>query len=426
MNMGRLFEQGLEVLPQYLTALGIGLLIGLERERNPTAKAGLRTCALVSLAGAVSVAISQALAAPYIVAVGLAAVAAMIIAAYYPHREPAQEIDSGTTTTAAVILCYLLGAMVLAGFARLAVILGVLAAALLHFKAELGGVVRTLERKDIVSILQFALLAFVILPLLPDRNYGPYGVLNPREIWLMVVLISGLSLSGYVALRLVGNKHGGMLIGFFGGLVSSTATTLAYARHAHNRNGIASLDVTVIVTASLVLLLRLAVVAAIVAYGILPALLPVLAAGFLSGAIAFAIIQHKNYGSRELEVPPVRNPAELGTAFVFGMFYVVVLLISAWLIDIWGSEGVYVVALVSGSIDVDAIWLTNLHLYDLGQQAGSEAVTAIVIAVAANAAVKLGIVRIAGSALLFRSCLIPVAASLAGMAIALSVLHWST
>ena len=150
MSFNWLAGEGLERLPLYLTALAIGLLIGLERERNPTAKAGLRTCALVALAGAMSAALAETFSAPAIIAVGLGAVALMMIAAYYHHHEAFHEWDPGTTTIAAVIGCYLLGAMTLAGFARLAVILGILVTVLLYFKAELGGVARKLERRDLV------------------------------------------------------------------------------------------------------------------------------------------------------------------------------------------------------------------------------------------------------------------------------------
>jgi len=169
MSLVWLAGQGLETLPQYLTALAIGLLIGLERERNPAAKAGLRTCALVALAAAISATLAAAFDAPALIAVGAGAVALMVIAAYYHHHEDAHERDPGTTTIATVIVCYLLGALALTGRARLAVIL---ATVLLYFKAEPGGAARKLERRELVSILQFAVIAFVVLPLLPDRGNG--------------------------------------------------------------------------------------------------------------------------------------------------------------------------------------------------------------------------------------------------------------
>lgn len=213
MNLDWLDEQGLGRLPQFATALAIGLLIGLERERNPTAKAGLRTFTLVALSGAAAAGLAEAFGAPSIIAVGLGAVAFTMIAAYYHHHEPFHEEDPGTTTIAAVLVCYLLAAMVVMGEARLAVIVAIITALLLYFKTELHGLARNLQRRDLISILQFAVVAFVVLPLLPDREFGPYGALNPRHIWLMVVLISGVSLAGYVALRVVGRERGAMLLG---------------------------------------------------------------------------------------------------------------------------------------------------------------------------------------------------------------------
>ena len=421
MNLDWLAGQELERLPQFLTALAIGLLIGLERERKPTAKAGLRTFALVALAGAMSATLAETFAAPAIIAVGLGAVAFMMIAAYYHHHEAFHEWDPGTTTIVAVIACYLLGAMTLTGFARLAVILGILATALLYFKEELGGVARRLERRDLVSMLQFAVVAFVVLPLLPDRGFGPYAALNPRHIWLMVVLISGVSLAGYVALRLVGREHGAMLLGLFGGLVSSTATTLAYSRYARSGSEFTGLAGAVIVTANLVLLVRLAVLAAITAPGILGVLGPVLAVALAAGAAVFAIGQRRNRPPQELTLPPIGNPAELRTALGFALLYAGVLLLVAWLDALVGSKGVYAVALASGLVDVDAISLTSLRLYVLGSLTPAQAATVIVLAVSANAVFKLGIVRVVGGGALLRRCLPAMMAMAAGAGLGLAL-----
>jgi uncharacterized membrane protein (DUF4010 family) len=414
MNLDWLAEQGLDRLPQFLTALAIGLLIGLERERNPTAKAGLRTFALVALTGAASAVIAEKFSAPSIIAVGLGAVALTMIAAYYHHHEEFHDWDPGTTTIAAVISCYLLAAMVMAGYARLAVILAVLATVLLYFKAELRGVAHNLERRDLISILQFAVVTFVVLPILPDRAFGPYDALNPRHIWLMVVLISGVSLAGYVALRFVGREHGAMLLGLFGGLVSSTATTLAYSRYARTGSGVAGLAVTVIVTANLVLLARLAALAAILAPGILAVLAPVLGAGLVAGGAVYALGQRRSAPQDELTMPQISNPAELRTALGFAVLYAVVLLLAAWLAELAGSKGVYAVALASGLTDVDAITLSSLRLYGLGTLSAAQVTTAIVLAVSANAVFKLGIVGVVGGGALLRRCAPAMAAMAAG------------
>ncbi|MEX0637285.1 MAG: MgtC/SapB family protein, partial [Burkholderiales bacterium] len=208
---------------RFAASLGIGLLIGLERERNPAAKAGVRTFALIALAGTLAAFVDAALGGAWVVPVGLAAVAAMLIAAYW--RIGADE-EPGTTTVAAATVCYLLGVMVGTGETAIAGALAIGVTALLYFKPEIEGFSTALERHEQVSVLQFLIVTFIVLPILPDRAYGPYDVLNPRQIWLMVVLISGIGLASYVALRLAGERAGVLLAGALGGLVSSTATTV--------------------------------------------------------------------------------------------------------------------------------------------------------------------------------------------------------
>ena len=290
MNTDWFNQPGLERLPDFLTALAIGLLIGLERERNPAAKAGLRTFALVAMAGAAAATLAGVLEAPSIIAAGLVAVAFTMIAAYYHHHEVLHESDPGTTTIAAVMVCYLLAAMAMTGLARLAAMLAIVATSLMYFKAELHGVAHRLERRDLVSILQFAAVAFVALPLLPDRAFGPYGALNLHHLWFMVVLISGVSLAGYAALRLVGREHGAVLLGVMGGLVSSTATTLAYARYARKDIGLTGFAATVVIAANLVLLVRLTVLAAVVAPATLTVLAPVLATALAAGVAVAGLL----------------------------------------------------------------------------------------------------------------------------------------
>ena len=408
--------QGLEHLPELLTALAIGLLMGLERERKPTAKGGLRTFALIALSGAVAPLLAKTLDAPSVAAVGLGAVAFTMIAAYYHHHEKSHERDPGTTTIIASLVCYLLGAMVTVGHARLAVMLAIIATTLLYFKAELGGAARGLERRDLVSILQFALVAFVVLPLLPDRGFGPYGALNPRHVWLMVVLISGVSLAGYVVLRLLRGENGAVLLGMLGGLVSSTATTLAFARHARESDKFITLSAVVIATANLALLVRLAVLAAIAAPAALPALAPALGAGLAAGVGTFALMQRRKPGGPAPAAPPVENPAELRSALAFAAFYAAVLLVVAWVSDLAGSRGVYALAAASGLVDVDAITLSSLRLFGLGTLSASDAATAVVVAVAANTAFKLGVVRVVAGPQLFRRCLPPLIAAVAAAA----------
>ena len=410
--------EGTEIahLPAFAISIAIGLLIGLERERHPGAKAGLRTFALVALLAAVLAYLGDVLATPWMLIAGLAVVGTMIVAAY--ARAEAYS-EPGTTTVVALLICFGLSAMVWYGQARTAIMLTVVTVILLYFKAELRGLTRRLTRRDLISILQFAVLTLVVLPILPDQNYGPYGALNPHQIWLVVVLISGISLIGYIALRLVGQRFGAPLLGFLGGLVSSTATTLVYARHARNQQEMQTLSVFVIVIANVVVLIRLAVLCAVFSPAMMKTLGPVLASGFLAGMAALLYLWRREPTVGEAPMPKIKNPTELQAALGFAVVFAVVVFLSAWLSDIAGTKGLYALALVSGLTDVDAITLSVLRLFNMHQQAPQPVATAIVFAIASNIVFKLGLVLAAGGATLFRRCVLPMTAVATGLVVAI-------
>jgi uncharacterized membrane protein (DUF4010 family) len=344
--------------------------------------------------GTLAALLSTKLGSPWLLITGLLAVAGMIISAY--HNQPSEENDPGTTTVIALLLCYGLGAMIWYGFAKLSIMLAIAVTALLYFKPELRGISQRLTRRDLVAVLQFAVLTFIVLPILPDQNYGPYDAFNPHQAWLMVVLISGISLAGYTALHTVGARYGAPLLGFLGGLVSSTATTLLYAKNSKSNQTMAHLAASVIVIASMVVLVRLFVISGIVAFGSLSGLLPVLAGGFLFGLAVALYNWRKMTNASKLDIPETSNPAELRTAIGFGLFYVIVLLGSAWMQDIAGNQGLYAVAVVSGLTDVDAITLSSLRLFNLGQLSEHQAVTVIAFAFLSNLAFKFGMVIFIG------------------------------
>jgi uncharacterized membrane protein (DUF4010 family) len=369
-------------------ALGIGLLIGLERERNPAAKAGARTFALVALFGALAAAAAARLDGAWLVPVGLAAVAAMLIGAY--ARDGAAE-DPGTTTVIAALVCYLLGVLAGLGEEALAGALAIAVTALLYFKPEIEGASRALSRQEQVSILQFLVVTFIVLPILPDRGYGPYAALNPRHVWLMVVLISGIGLASYVALRFARERHGLVMAGVLGGLLSSTATTVLYARRSRGDAQMERFAQVVVPIANLVPLARIGVLAAVLAPALLRGLLPALGAALAAGMAATALsLRRVEHGV----APPVaesRNPAELGTALRFAALYALVLLLSAWLSDLAGSRGLYAAALAAGIADIDPIVLSAFNLSSLGSIPPAQAITAIALAYSANVAFKLGV-----------------------------------
>jgi len=396
--------------------LGIGLLIGLERERNPAGKAGVRTFALVSLLGTLASLLGVYGDTAWLLPAGLLAVTGMLVVAY---ARVAPTEDPGTTTVAAAGVAYLLGALAGLGEGTLAAALAILVTALLYFKPELESWSAALQREEQVSLLQFLVITFIVLPILPERTYGPYGVLNPREIWLMVVLIAGVGVASYIAMRVAGERHGALLTGLLGGLVSSTATTALYARRSVESPAMSQVALVVVSLANLVVLVRVAVLAAVVAPGILPRLAPVLGAALAAGVLAVAFLLRRTQGGTQLALPPARNPAEIGMALRFGALYAFVLLAAAWLQDMIGSRGLYVATALSGLADVDPGVLSALNLYGAGRIEPATAVAAIAIALLANTLFKLGVLAWFGRHLALRA-LLPFGAALTGGAAGLA------
>lgn len=395
-----LVSVSLPALQSFAISLAIGLLIGLERERHVETKAGLRTFALVGLLGSLLAALSEKTDNPWLLASGVLIIGAMMIAA--STADPADDGDPGTTSVVALVLCYALGAMVWYGFAAVAVMLAIAITALLYFKAELHDLSHSLTRTDLLSILQFGVLSFIVLPILPDQDYGPYGALNPRNIWWMLVLISGISLAGYAALRLIGNRHGAVLLGFFGGLVSSTATTMIFCRRARSDASIAATAATVILLANLVVLVRLTLVAAVIAPGLLAPLSTVFVSGLIAGGGVILWHWQRISPKNAMTAPDVSNPMELKAAFSFTALYAVVLVVSTALQDFAGSRGLYLVALASGVTDVDAISLSTFRLFNSDVLPVPVAATAVTLAVLANLAFKATLTLTIGGTDLFR------------------------
>ncbi len=398
-----IFQGGeFESLQNFATSLAIGLLIGLERERSSSARAGLRTFSLIALFGTLAAMLSEKTGGPWMLLGGLLVIGFMTIAAYYRTRD--ETSDPGTTTIVAIVMCYGLGAIVWYGESTLAIMLAIVITILLYFKAELHGVTQNLGRRDLISILQFAVLTFIILPILPNKTFGPFDTLNPYQIWLMVVLISGLSLAGYVALRFVGQRYGAVLLGALGGMVSSTAITLVYARRSKHNQDLTQLAVVVILIASLIVFIRLAILSAVVSPSILPQLLPVLGCGLLFGVSVAIYGWFQLNQQTDMTIPDIKNPTEIRTAASFGLLYAVILFFAAWLTNIAGSSGLYAISLIAGMTDVNAITLTSLRLFEQGKLEATEAVTAIGLGILSNIASKLGLIFFIGGSLLAKRC----------------------
>ncbi|SMF05809.1 MgtC/SapB family protein [Pseudogulbenkiania subflava] len=401
------------VLPRFVTSLAIGLLLGVERERKQRPLAGIRTFPLAAMLGTMLTMLGQMTATPVLIAVGLAGVIAL---GFLPEGHQEAEVqEPRTTTLVSLMLAYGLGALVWYNQSELAIATAILATALLYLKPELTGIARKLERRDLLSLLQFATLTFIILPILPNRAMGPYLALNPHKIWLMVVLIVGVSLTGYLAVRLLGERASGPWLGLLGGMVSSTATSLVYAREARSNPGSLSFATSVILLANIVLFLRLIVLAAILVPAALGAMamvmLPALGLGLITALLRFRHDQSQA-GHPELTLS---NPTELKLALGFALMFAVVVLCSAWLHDLYGSRGIYAVALISGVNDVDPITLTVLNLFGEHRLDIRQVIISVVLAVFANNLFKFGLIASLGGRTLAWRCLPTFILSGAGM-----------
>lgn len=401
-------------LEAFATALGIGLLVGMERERRPDSAAGLRTFALVAMLGCLFALLTEKTGGPWMLVVGLLVISVAMVASNFSAQQ--EEKFRGFTSEAAIIITYGLGAAVWFGYATLAVMLAIATTVLLYFKAELRNISEKMTPKDINSILQFAVLSLVILPILPSQDYGPYNALNPRQIWWMVVLISGLALSGYLALRIVGARHGAALLGIFGGLASSTATTMMFSRHARELGHLVRMAAIVILIANVMVMIRLGIVSSVVAPALITQIAIVFACGIVPGVVMSLYGWKILNAAGELPMPEVKNPTELKTAISFGLLYAVVLLASAWLQDIAGNKGLYIVALASGLTDADASVLSTLRMFNLDKISSGEAVIAVTLALMANLAFKIGLVITIGGGKLARHALPGLLAIGAGLA----------
>ena len=373
------------IFQQLGIALGLGLLVGLQRERVATRVAGVRTFPLVTILGTVCAMLAQSFGG-FIVAVGLIALAGMIVIGNIA-RFSGGDVDPGLTTEIALLLMFALGAYLVVGHKGAAVAIGGGVAVLLQFKGELHGIVARLGEKDLIAIMQFALISLVILPVLPDRTYGPYSVLNPRNIWWMVVLIVGISLGGYIVYKFWGNRAGVVLSGILGGVISSTATTVSYAKRAAEVPSSSELAAIVVMIASAVVYVRLLLLTAVVAPSFLPLAGGPFAVMFILMSILSVAMWVRNR-KKEEEMLVQDNPSELKSALMFGFVYAIVLFAVAAAKERFGNKGLYVIAGLSGLTDVDPIALSTSRLVTAGTLAAEDGWRLIVLASITNLVFK--------------------------------------
>lgn len=352
-----------QVAGQLGLALALGLLVGLQREWTVDRIAGIRTFPLITLLGV----LLSSVGSSWLPAAGLLALGALLAAANLrPPPEESPDEGRGITTEVAALVMFGVGVLIGHGRLAAAVVLGGTVAVLLHWKARLHALTHRLADGDLEAIIRFVLIALVILPLVPDRSYDPWQVVNPFHVWLMVVLIVGISLVGYLAYRFLGSRGGSWVAGLLGGLISSTATTLSYARRADSSAGSNPAAAFVIQLASTVVFARVLLEATLVAPAHTAELLPPLAAmgGIMLGVTLFGSRSLGDGDSGPRSEPEA--PSDLGSAITFALLYAAVLVAVAVTREEWGEAGLFVVAALSGLTDVDAITLSTARLIDRG------------------------------------------------------------
>lgn len=384
-----------QVILSFLVAVLLGFLIGLERERKRESQgsifAGIRTFPLIALFGAVVGVLTQAVSSWVLVASFLPM--AVLIALAYWRETVGTKV--GGTTQVAVLVAYGLG--VLAGYGEFVPALAgsVITTGMLSMRTELRQLAGALSREDLYAVVQFAVVSLVILPLVPNETFGPWGVWNPRTIWLLVVLISGLSFVGYVASKLIGATRGIGWSGLLGGLASSTAVTMSFSERSKKQPALAIVYAIGVLAASAVMVPRLWVLLGVLQPRlILPTLIPLGVLFVVTTIGGLTALRERN--RERLEGARVTNPFELKTAFQFALLFALILLIAKAAEEYLGSQGLYLASALAGLTQLDAITLTLAHQVGSGLDV-HVAARGLAIAAASNSLVKGGLALAIGS-----------------------------
>lgn len=374
--------EDLQTLLRLAIAVLIGALVGLQREQSQSRLGGVRTFPLVALLGVLAGLLPGAWAS----AAGLLALGAVVVAV-----GRGGDRGGGITTEIAMLATYLIAAYAARGSLAIAGVAGAAVAVLLQFKPELHGAVDKLGEDDMRAIMRFAVVALIILPILPDRGFGPSGTLNPRESWLMVVLVVGLSLAGYIAYKFIGKRGGMLAAGLLGGTISSTATSFSYSRLAAAQPRTAAMAGGVTALACAVVFGRIMIELGVVAPRVLlKGALPLSLAAAAAAVFAAAVFSRAEGEAGGIEP---KNPGGMLAAVAFGAGYALVgLLMTLGHERFTGSE--WLVAAVSGLTDVDAVTLSTARLARAGSLEADTAWRLALVAAASNTLFKAGLVTV--------------------------------
>jgi uncharacterized membrane protein (DUF4010 family) len=382
-------------------ALAIGLLVGLERgwkardEAAGQRTAGFRTYALTGLLGGVSAVLAAHTSA---IVLGAAFVAFTGAFGAFSWLEARSEKSFSVTGVVAGMLTFGLGAFAVLGELRVAIAAAVAATVLLALRQPLHGWLRRISWEELRAVLILLAMSFLLLPVLPDRAIDPWESVNPAEIWLLAIIIAALSFAGYIAVKLMGDQAGIALAALAGGLASSTATTLTFARLAKEHAEASTLLAGGALLSGSVMFARILVVVAALNAALLPLVAwPIGAAGLVMLACGGWLVWRQAEGSGHKPLLKLSNPFELGTALKLAGFIAIISVLAKIVSETIGNAGVFIVAAVSGLADVDALTLSMTRLSPASVPAATAAL-AIAIAAGVNTVVKAAMATTVGTA----------------------------
>lgn len=377
-------------------ALGIGLLIGAEREQRKGSgpsrgPAGIRTFAIVALLGAVGMALGGALV--------LGVVAAIVGAGALLSYQGTKDMDPGMTSEFALLLTCLLGGVAMRE-PGVAAGVGAVLAALLAARDRMHYFVRSvLSEQELHDIIMFAALALVVLPLAPDRYMGPFAAINPHTSARLVVIVMAISAAGYVAVRAAGPRHGLPVAGFISGFVSSTATIYSMGLRVSRQKSFLESAAAGAAWSSIATMVQLALVVALVNIGLLAALaLPLLLGGVAACVYGMSFMLR---GAAKQEAAPDKDQTrafDLKTALAFAVTINVVLLVAAGLNAWLGDHGTVLSAALTGLADAHSTAAAAASLMAAGKVSGAQAVRAILVGLSTNTLTKAAVAFRSGGA----------------------------
>ncbi|CAE6893178.1 hypothetical protein ACOMICROBIO_FLGHMIGD_00988 [Vibrio sp. B1FLJ16] len=392
------FATGEHQIWNLLIALLLGAIIGIQRgwvKRNSvegSRVAGIRTYSLVGLLGGL-VAILADHYSPLLL--GFAFIALVILACIAFVMKQKNSGDVSITGLVSLLVTFILGCLAVAGEAVLAASAAVITALVLDNKKELHEALQKLQEYELDAALRLLLISIVLLPLLPNKAYGPWKALNPYEIWWMVVLIASISFVGYFAIKIGGTKRGILFTSIFAGLSSSTALTLQFSHLSREQPGISPLLASGILLSCGTMFPRLLVIVSVLNPHLVKLLWPIVLAMMIALYLPAWLIWRRSQVEQVEQSNKQSNPLALQSALVFGALLAVIMLLSHALSDWFGNTGVLMLSAVSGITDVDAISLA------LGRQSTQHlnlttAALGIIIAASVNTMVKMGMVMALG------------------------------